>query len=83
MRRRAVESGAVPPPGLLNYERWCADRGAPAFGNPRDRESMRAAVAQWDVWEEQRRAWAVAHGVDEDDPVLDWHGSAPFDPDVL
>jgi hypothetical protein len=44
---------------------------------------MRAAVAQWGTWEQLRREWAAVHGVDEDDPVLDWHGSAPWDPDAL
>jgi hypothetical protein len=84
MRRRVEESGvSVPPPGLVDYKRWCADRGLTPFGVGGDVVSLRAAYAQWVIWEEQRREWAAARGVDEDAPVLDWHGSAPFDPDVL
>jgi hypothetical protein len=84
VKRREDESGiAVPPPGLLDYRAWCRERGLAPFGHTADLASMRAAVAQWDVWERLRREWASAHGVDEDDPVLDWHGSAPFDWDAI
>jgi hypothetical protein len=84
VKRRADESASAEPPAeLLDYRAWCRGRGLAPFGHTADLVSMRAAVVQWDVWEEQRREWAVAHGVDEGDPVLDWHGSAPFDVDAI
>jgi hypothetical protein len=72
-----------PPAELVDYKRWCCGRGLAPFGVGGDVVSLRAAYAQWVDWEEQRREWTITHGVDEDDPVLDWHGSAPWDPDAL
>jgi hypothetical protein len=43
--------------------------------------SMRAAVAQWDVWSQLRREWARAHGLDVD--CMDLAGDAPWDPSRL
>jgi hypothetical protein len=83
MRQRVGrDAPAVPPVGLLDYRVWCAGRGLRPFGVGGDPVSLRAAYAQWVIWEEQRCEWATTHGVDEDDPVLDWHGSAPWDPDL-
>jgi hypothetical protein len=45
-------------------------------GDPKDAESMQRAVARWHAWMEQRREWAAAHGVDEDE--LDMTGSQPW-----
>jgi hypothetical protein len=65
MRRRVEESDAsVPPVELVDYKRWCADRGLTPFGVGGDPVSLRAADAQWVTWAEQRREWAAAHGVD-------------------
>lgn len=84
MKRRPDESVVVVPPvELTDYQLWCAARGVPAFGDPGDPVSMRAAVDRWAAWEGERARWATAHGVDEGDPVLDWQGSAPFDPDSV
>jgi hypothetical protein len=81
MRRRVEESDTVPPPELINYPLWCRSRGLRPYGDPGNPETMRAAVAQWDDWEEQRREWADAHGVDEGD--LGGTVSAPFDIDLI
>jgi len=60
VKRRVEEFGvAVPPAELVDYRRWCASRGVAPFGVPDDPVSMRAAVAQWAVWEQLRREWAA------------------------
>jgi hypothetical protein len=82
MRRRVEESDAsVPPAELVDYKRWCADRGLTPFGIGGDVVSLRVAYGQFVAWEEQRREWAVAHGIDEGD--LEMVGPAPFDPDLV
>jgi hypothetical protein len=80
MRRREEFAPAVPPLDVTSYVAWCRSRGLVPFGIPADVVSLRAAYAQWVVWEEQRTAWAEANGVDEGD--LDMDRSAPFDPDI-
>jgi hypothetical protein len=74
MRRRVEEESDTVPAELVDYPLWCRSRGLRPYGD-------RAAVAQWDVWEEQRREWADAHGVDECD--LGGTASAPFDIDAI
>ena len=81
MKRRGESAPPEPPAELLDYRTWCRSRGLAPFGNPKDLVSMRAAVAQWEVWERLRCEWAAAHGVDECD--LGGTGSAPFDPDAI
>ena len=66
MQRRdgGDEAGVVVPPAeLVDYGRWCADRGVAPYGVPGDPLSMRAAVAGWDVWSQLRREWVTANGV--------------------
>ena len=82
MRRRVEESGGSPPLEVTDYRAWCADRGVRPFGNPDDLESMRTAVAQWDVWEQLRREWADRHGIDEDDLDL-VDGGQPWNEDLI
>lgn len=78
MKRRVDESApAEPPAELVDYRAWCAGRGLRPYGDPENPETMRAAVAQWAVWERLRRDWAAAHGVDECD--LGGTGCAPWD----
>jgi hypothetical protein len=77
--RAREDAPTVPPVGLLDYRVWCTGRGLAPFGVAGDAVSLRAAYAQWVTWEEQRREWAAAHGVDEGG--LDMVGPAPFDPD--
>jgi hypothetical protein len=73
---------AVPPLEMTSYEAWCAGRGLAPFGVGGDVVSLRAAHTRWRMWCDEREAWAEAHDISEDDPVLDWHGSTPFDPDI-
>ena len=66
MRRRVVaDDTGVRPAELVDYRRWCADRGLAPFGDPDDPVSMRDAALRWDAWMGQRRAWAFRNGVDE------------------
>jgi hypothetical protein len=46
--------------------------------------SMRAAVARYRVWEDERSAWAAAHGLDECDveTVFEECGK-PWDEDAI
>jgi hypothetical protein len=45
---------------------------------------MRAAVARYAAWEESRAAWAVSHGLGEDDVgMVVGECSAPWDVDVI
>jgi hypothetical protein len=82
VKRRVDESApAEPPAELLDYRAWCRERGLAPFGHTADLASMRAAVAQWSTWEQLRREWAAAHGVDEGD--LGGTDSAPFDIDAI
>jgi hypothetical protein len=80
MKWRA-ESGAVPPPELLDYPLWCRSRGLRPYGDPGNPETMRAAVVQWEVWEELRTEWCQQSGFDECD--LGGTVSAPFDIDSI
>jgi hypothetical protein len=74
MRRRIVEEPATPPVELTDYRRWCASRVAEPFGHE-------LACAQFDAWREQRRAWAVRHGISERE--LGPLGDAPWDPGAV
>ena len=72
--RRRVADDTVPPAELVDYRRWCADRGLAPFGHD-------LAPAQWGTWEEQRRQWAAAHGLTEDD--LGGVGDQPWDESLI
>jgi hypothetical protein len=81
VKRRVDEAApAEPPAELVDYRAWCRERGLAPFGNPADVSTMRAAAAQWTLWEQLRREWAAARGVDEGG--LGMVGPAPFDPDI-
>jgi hypothetical protein len=80
-RRVEDDTAATPPAELVDYRAWCRGRGLEPFGHTADLVSMRAAVSQWGTWEQLRREWAAAHGVDEGD--LGGGGDAPFDVDAL
>ncbi len=83
MRRRVEEpDGLVPPAELTDYRRWCAGRGVPAYGDPRDAVSMRAAVARWEAWQDERAAWAATHSGVEPETVLGEIG-APWDESAI
>jgi hypothetical protein len=72
----------VPPPELIDYRLWCADRGLAPFGVPGDPVSMRVAASQWYAWERERAEWAAARGMVEMDLPTSGCG-APFDPDLI
>jgi hypothetical protein len=82
VRRREDEPGvALPPAELTDYPACCGSRGLEPFGVPDDLASMRAAVTRWRTWCDEREAWAIAHGVDEDE--LGGLGSEPWDPGAI
>jgi hypothetical protein len=78
MLRREPEGPPAPPVELVDYRAWAAGRGLPAYGDPDDPESLRAAVVRWKIWRDERAAWCAQRGVDEWD-VLGPRGAAPVD----
>lgn len=83
MRRRQDDDPDIlmPPVELVDYGAWCSSRNVPAYGDPDDVASMRAAVSRYAAWAEQRQAWASAHGADEGD--MDLVGAAPWDENAI
>jgi hypothetical protein len=82
VKRRVESDPTIPPAELVDYRAWCAGRGLPPYGDPGDRESMKAAVGQWEVWERLRAEWAAAHGMAEVDLPTSGCGT-PFDIDLI
>jgi hypothetical protein len=73
VKRRVEESGTVPPIELTDYQAWSLSRGLAPFGHP-------SAVAQCRAWQEERREWAQAHGLDDLDMGP---GPWPFDAEMI